>query len=207
LTTLTIAIVIAALILAICGIAFSLVPVLPGPPLSAVVLLLLQWGLDQSGQAGELGWAVAFSALVVGLGLSAVDLAAPILAERLGQTSRSASIGAYAGMTIGFGLSAVVGIPLAITGFVTFLLGAGLAASVSIVLVFGMPFVGALVGELISRGLDDQGNGAAIGQLLRDSMASATTQWFCLVLTTTFKLVFAIAVLAGAIILLVIQAG
>ncbi|MBN94545.1 MAG: hypothetical protein CL928_10800 [Deltaproteobacteria bacterium] len=204
-TTLTITMVVIALALAVCGIAFSLIPVLPGPPLSAVVLLILQWGLDQSGQATDVGWAVAFSALVVGLGLSAIDMFAPILAERMGQTSRPASLGAYAGMIIGFGLSTVVGIPLAVTGFVTFLLGTVLAAAISIAFVFGMPFVGALVGELVSRGLKDQGDGVPLTHLLRDSVQSATTQWLCLVLTTTFKLVFGIGVLTGAIVLLVVQ--
>ena len=112
--------VILAFLLLIVGLAGSVVPVLPGPPLSYVGLLVLQWS-GYGGFSSDFLWLWATITVVV----TVVDYFLPVWMTRTFGGSRSATIGSMIGIVAGMFLFPPVG------------------------LVVG-PFLGALVGELIN---------------------------------------------------------
>jgi uncharacterized protein YqgC (DUF456 family) len=142
-----------ATVLVILGIAGSVLPVLPGVPLVLAGLVLAAWADDFQ----RVTWVT-----IVVLGLMtvfslAIDFAATALGARRVGASRLAIVGAAAGTVVGMFL-----------GILGLLLG---------------PFVGAVAGELISRG--------ETGQAARAGVAT----WLGLVLGTIAKLAVAFAML------------
>jgi len=116
---LSIALVILAFILILTGLLGSVVPVLPGPPLSYIGLLILQW----SGRGGFSPSFLIFWAIVTAC-VTVMDFILPsVLAKKFGG-SRAASIGSFLGLLTGMFLFPPWGLILG-------------------------PFIGALTGELI----------------------------------------------------------
>ena len=111
--------VILAFILLAAGILGTIIPILPGPPLSFVGLLVLQWsGRGEFTFVFLLVWAVITAAVTI------MDYLLPsFMAKRLGG-SRAASIGSFLGLLAGIFFFPPLG----------FVIG---------------PFLGALAGELI----------------------------------------------------------
>jgi len=118
-----IALVILAFLLLAAGLVGSVVPALPGPPLSYAGLLLLQW----SGRGG-FGLAVLLIWAAVTIAVTVIDSFLPAWMTRRFGGSRAAVFGSVVGLVVGMIFFAPVGL----------LLG---------------PFLGALIGELISNNL------------------------------------------------------
>jgi uncharacterized protein YqgC (DUF456 family) len=132
-----IALIILAFVLLLAGIIGSVIPVLPGPPLSFIGLLLLQW-------SGYGGFAPVFLWIWAGITvlITAMDYILPSLLARRFGGSRAASIGSFVGLIIG----------------IFFFPPWGMIAG---------PFFGALTGELIhNRENTTQALKAACGALL-----------------------------------------
>jgi len=91
-----IALIILAFVLLIIGIAGAVVPALPGPPLSFIGLLLVQW-------SGYGGFAPAFLWVWAGITLfiTVMDYILPALLARRFGGSRFAAIGSFVGLVIG----------------------------------------------------------------------------------------------------------
>ena len=91
-----IALIIFAFILLLAGIIGAVVPVLPGPPLSFIGLLLLQW-------SGYGGFTPAFLWIWAGITvfITVLDYILPSLLARRFGGSRAASIGSFVGLIIG----------------------------------------------------------------------------------------------------------
>jgi uncharacterized protein YqgC (DUF456 family) len=91
-----IVLIIIAFILLIIGIIGAVVPVLPGPPLSFIGLLLAQW-------SGYCGFTTAFLWVWAGITvfITVIDYILPSLLARRFGGSRSAAIGSFVGVVIG----------------------------------------------------------------------------------------------------------
>jgi len=113
-----------AFLLLLTGLAGSVIPILPGPPLSFVGLLLLQWSGYGGFTSGFL-WLWAAITVVV----SVADYFLPALMTRRFGGSRSATIGSILGLLVGLFFFPPAG------------------------LIIG-PFLGALAGELIHNQTD-----------------------------------------------------
>jgi uncharacterized protein YqgC (DUF456 family) len=127
-----IALVILAFLLLLVGVLGSIVPALPGPPLSYVGLLLLQW-------SGRGGFSPAFLWLWAGItvAVTVIDNILPALMTKKFGGSRMAVVGSVVGLVIGMIFFAPIGL----------LVG---------------PFLGALAGELIyysTQAKHNKGNG------------------------------------------------
>ena len=90
------ALAILAFILMVAGILGAVVPVLPGPPLSFIGLLLLQW-------SGYAGFSPAFLWIwgLIAAGITVMDYVLPSLMAKQFGGSRSAAIGSFLGLVIG----------------------------------------------------------------------------------------------------------
>ena len=108
----------------IVGLIGSVVPVLPGPPLSYVGLLLLQWSGYGGFSSGFL-WLWAAITVVV----SIIDYFLPVLMTQQFGGSRSATIGSILGLIVGLFFLPPIG------------------------MIIG-PFLGALAGEIIHNRTD-----------------------------------------------------
>jgi uncharacterized protein YqgC (DUF456 family) len=119
-----IVLVILAFLLLVTGLLGAVLPVLPGPPLSYIGLLLLQW-------SGYPGFSPAF--LWIWAGIAAVvtimDYFLPALMTKQFGGSRAASIGSFLGLLVGIFFFPPLG------------------------MIFG-PFLGAFAGELIHSNAD-----------------------------------------------------
>jgi len=99
--------VILAFILLLIGLLGAVIPVLPGPPISFIGLLLLQW-------SGFGGFSIAFLILlgVITAAVTVMDYILPsLLAKKFGG-SRAAAIGSFIGLLIGIFFFAPWGIIL-----------------------------------------------------------------------------------------------
>lgn len=119
-----IVLVILAFLLLLAGFLGSVIPVLPGPPLSYIGLLLLQW-------SGYGGFSPAFLWLWAGItvAVTVADNFLPALMTRRFGGSRAATVGSLLGVVAGMFLFPPVGLILG-------------------------PFLGALIGELIHDSAD-----------------------------------------------------
>lgn len=113
-----------AFLFLIVGLAGSIVPVLPGPPLSYAGLLLLQWS-GYAGFSSDFLWIWAGVTVAV----TVADYFLPVWMTRRFGGSRAATIGSVIGVVAGIFLFPPVG------------------------LIVG-PFLGALIGELINNSED-----------------------------------------------------
>ena len=116
--------VILAFLLLVAGLIGSFVPVLPGPPLSYIGLLLIQW----SGY-GDFSSAFLWLWAVITVVVTVADYFLPVIMTRKFGGSRYATIGSLLGLLAGIFLFPPVG------------------------LIIG-PFLGALAGELIRNHTD-----------------------------------------------------
>jgi uncharacterized protein YqgC (DUF456 family) len=91
-----IVLVIIAFILLIAGILGAVVPILPGPPLSFIGLLLLQW-------SGFAGFSSSFLWLFgcITIAVTVMDYLLPSLMARWFGGSRAAAIGSFIGLLVG----------------------------------------------------------------------------------------------------------
>ena len=131
------ALAILAFILMVAGILGAVVPVLPGPPLSFIGLLLLQW-------SGYAGFSPAFLWIwgLIAAGITVMDYVLPSLMAKQFGGSRSAAIGSFLGLVIG----------------VFFFSPWGMIAG---------PFLGAFIGELVHNRANGAGAfKAALGAFL-----------------------------------------
>lgn len=89
-----------AVLLAIVGVIGSIVPALPGPPISWAALLLAYLALD-----GAISMPLLFVLLAVVVAVTVLDYFAPALMTRLGGGSkaagRGATIGTFVGLLVG----------------------------------------------------------------------------------------------------------
>lgn len=136
------------------GVVFSVLPVLPGPPVAMLAPLLVAAGLylmdvPLSGWV----WLLLVPSVAVGLVVTAIDVVAPLLGRKLGRTSRSAMVGSYYGLGIGLmfatHIGGVSGVASAATVGLSILVGALGGAA----LLFAGPVVGGFCGELSSMTL------------------------------------------------------
>lgn len=115
-----VALLIIGCILLLSGLAGSVVPVLPGPPLGYAGLLLLKWsGYAEFSVKFMIVWALVVAAVTL------LDYFMPIWMTRKFGGSRAATIGSAVGLVVGIFLFIPVGMIL-------------------------FPFLGALAGELIN---------------------------------------------------------
>jgi len=132
-----IALIILAFVLLIIGIVGAVVPALPGPPLSFIGLLLLQWS-GYGGFTSEFLWVWAGITVFI----TVMDYVLPAMLARRFGGSRFAAIGSFVGLVIG----------------IIFFPPWGMIAGT---------FLGALAGELIhNRENTAQAFKAALGALL-----------------------------------------
>ena len=121
-----IAVIVAFVLLGV-GLLGAVIPVLPGPPLSYVGLLLLQWsGYGKFSAVFLLAWAGVTIAVTI------MDYFLPSILTKSFGGSRSASVGSFLGLLAGIFLFPPWGM---ITG----------------------PFLGAFIGELIHNKANGQG--------------------------------------------------
>jgi hypothetical protein len=184
------------------GLLGSLLPALPGPPVSAVGPLLVHCGVWAiTGVASPIGWALVAVASVLGVLATGVELGAPLIARRLATSNRGATLGAYYGLAIGVlgaGGLAVVG-----AGGSLITLGASLVVStvVAIGLLISGPFAGAFLGQLAAQPDPDSPSVTdwvehpwrpehGVFPLLREAALSGAAQVVSLLLTTTAKVAY-----------------
>jgi len=132
-----IVLIILAFALLLIGLSGAVIPVLPGPPLSYVGLLLMQWsGYADFSIAFLLFWAVITAAVTI------MDYFLPPLMVRWSGGSRAASVGSFIGTLAGIFIFPPWG----------FIIG---------------PFLGALLGETINRrAIDGKAFKSATGAFL-----------------------------------------
>ena len=147
------------------GVLGALLPILPGPPVSALGCLLVQVGLTVEGPASAVGWGICGLAVALGAVMTVLDLLAPTVVSKLGGSSKRAGRYATAGVVIALILSCTGGGPFtAATGG----LGAIPALIVAVGLVFAGAFIGGVVGELEESTATDPDRSA---RLLRSGLA------------------------------------
>ena len=209
-TTLAIILVVLGFLLVIAGITFSVIPGIPGPPLSGLAVLAVQLGLWWDGKDHSAGWVAGGVAVVLGLVVTAVDFAAPQLADRIRKASFGAKLGAYLGMLAAVLLSLFVSALLGaigaggglLTGGIAFVVTTVLSAIAGLLLFFLVPFVGASLGELLS-GRED-GPDATVGDVLRGALRVGLVQAMGLVITTIAKVLFGVLAVVTCVLLLVL---
>ncbi len=136
------------------GVVFSVVPILPGPPVAMVAPLLVAGGLYMmDAQLSGWVWLLLVPSLAAGLVVTAIDVVAPWLGRKLGRTSRSAMVGSYYGLGIGLlfatHIGGISGAASAATVGLSILVGAVGGAA----MLFAGPVIGGFCGELSSMKL------------------------------------------------------
>jgi uncharacterized protein YqgC (DUF456 family) len=166
------------LVLVIFGVAFSFMPVLPGPPFVIAGLMLIPLWPDMVGRVDDLCWWVASSMAILGLVITVLDIASPYLAKLyegvLGKSSRAAAIGSSVGLFLGVILSFV----FACSGVAVPIL-----AALPLPLVLITPFFGAMAGEASVQVSAGESPKARMSRILR----SAFVQWLGLLTTLLLK--------------------
>jgi len=179
------------------GIVFSLVPMIPGPPVSASSPIWLLSGLHVLGHpAPGWVWFVAGVAAVVGLLVALVDLLSPVFGKAMGRTSRSAMIGAYYGLGIAVLLSLQMGGLASVTAPLT--VGVGLVAGTwagAILIILG-PLLGGFVGELAAmpRTVRGKPTPTAFAPIFEQATIAGLSQGGGLLVTTGAKVVYGLVV-------------
>jgi uncharacterized protein YqgC (DUF456 family) len=179
------------------GVAFGLLPVLPGPPVAMAGPVLVIAGFTVMGEpVSGWGWAMLAAVVLLGLVVTAIDLLSPILGKKLGGTGRGAMVGAYFGLLIALLFS----LHLQGLGAAGSLVSAGFALLLStlgaLVLLFLGPMLGGMVGDLLARpavmepGAD--GLPKPTGQLLWEALAAGVAQCVGLLITTGTKVLYGV---------------
>jgi uncharacterized protein YqgC (DUF456 family) len=166
------------------GIAFGLLPVLPGPPVAMAGPVLIVAGFTVMDEPiSGWGWAMLAAVILLGLVVTTIDLFSPILGKKLGGTGRGAMVGAY------FGLMTALLFSVHISGIgaAGSLASAGLALLLSslaaLVLLFLGPMLGGMVGDLVAKPVvrhAESGTTKPLGQLLWSPLPLASpSAWGC----------------------------
>ena len=95
-TTLTICLLIIAVVLSLIGVVGAIAPALPGPPLSFAALIIVYFVLP-----GSISLSLLITMGVLTLAAAALDYAAPIILTRVGGGSRGAILGTTLGLLAG----------------------------------------------------------------------------------------------------------
>lgn len=95
-TTLTICLLIIAVVLSLIGVVGAIAPALPGPPLSFAALIIVYFVLP-----GSISLSLLIAMGVLTLAAAALDYAAPIILTRVGGGSREAILGTTLGLLAG----------------------------------------------------------------------------------------------------------
>ena len=127
-----------AVLCVLVGIAGCILPVLPGPPLSFVALLLMRWsGAAEFDSRFLTIWGLATLAVTV------LDYLLPAwLARRFGGSKQAARgslvglIGAFVGELIHDGSDKLKALRVAVSSFAAFILGTGMKLAVSLAIGF-----------------------------------------------------------------------
>lgn len=196
--------------LALSGLVASLVPGIPGPPLSALALLTLQVGLWLDGLEHPLGWVAAIVSLLTGAVATVIDLLAPMLADRIRKSSRMAIVGSWVGMLAAMIASTFISAVLGGVGVAGSLISAGLAlivstvftAIISIALFFLFPMLGATIGELLA-GIPSLPRGSSVSDQLRAALTVGALQALGLLVTTVAKVIYGAIVILTLVILII----
>jgi uncharacterized protein YqgC (DUF456 family) len=155
---LTIAIIIiAGLVLNGLGIIGCILPVLPGPLLSWLSLLLFLLLPDHSIGHGTLGITFGLMALV-----TAIDLAVPVMGAKRFGASREGMIGGAIGIVVGLFMFPPVGIILG-------------------------PLIGTIVGDLIAGGTIVAAVNSGVGSLVGFLMGTAVKLAYCIGIVIYFS--------------------
>ena len=125
------------------GFAGSLLPVLPGPPMTALGNLLVQIGIGTG--ASQDSWTCCIISIVLGIVMTIADFMAPGIVAKMGGSSKTSGRYALIGVILACFVSCTGGGPItAATGG----LGALPAFVVGISLIFGFAYFGGRIGEL-----------------------------------------------------------
>lgn len=135
-----------AIICAIVGIIGSIAPVLPGPPLSFIALLLMFFTSDS-----EISLTTLIVMGVIALVITVLDFFIPVLGTKHFGGTKSGSRGSTIGLVVSVFVLPLLGITLGPFGLIGILAG---------------PFVGAYLGELHGGAHKQQALKAAIGSFI-----------------------------------------
>ena len=127
------------------GFVGSLLPLLPGPPLTALGNLIIQFALAMNGDASALSWGLCLLSVILGIIMTIADFLAPQIVATLGGSGKTSGRYATLGVVIAFFVSCTGGTPItAATG------GFGIIPSVlvGVLLIFVAAYFGGRVGEL-----------------------------------------------------------
>ena len=127
------------------GFGGSLLPVLPGPPLTALGNLIIQLGLALDGDASGLSWGLCLLSVLLGIIMTIADFIAPQIVASFGASGKTSGRYATLGVVLAFFVSCTGATPItAVTG------GVGFIPSViaGVLLIFVAAYFGGRVGEL-----------------------------------------------------------
>jgi uncharacterized protein YqgC (DUF456 family) len=127
------------------GIVGSILPMLPGPQLSALGNLLIQAGLSLNGTSNFGSWTLCITSIIASIILAFVDFIAPQMITKMGGASKTAGKYAMVAMIIVFMGSCVGG---SVISTVTAGLGTLPAILIGLGAMFLAAFVGGMMGEL-----------------------------------------------------------
>ncbi|TVQ48652.1 MAG: DUF456 domain-containing protein [Saprospirales bacterium] len=139
-------IIILAFLFLLAGLIGAFIPVIPGPPLGFIALLLLHWGTE-TGFSGNFLLTMGISALIIVL----LDYYFPIYGTKKLGGSRVGVRGSTIGLLVGLIILPVLGISIGPFGLMGLIL---------------CPFLGAWIGERWAGKSPDQATKAAFGSFL-----------------------------------------
>lgn len=134
------------------GFIGSLLPLLPGPPLTALGNLIIQVGLTTSASASGLSWGLCLTSVILGILMTVADFLAPNIVANLGGSGKTSGRYATLGVVIACVMSCTGGGPLTVA---TAGLGAIPSLFVGVGLIFFAAYLGGRIGELKELSADE----------------------------------------------------
>ncbi len=166
------------LVLVMLAVTFSVVPVLPGPPFAVAAMILIPTWPWHGLVADDFTWWVAIGTAVLGVIITIIDFASPVLAKLfegvLGKSSRAAAFGSVFGLFGGLVLSVLAG---------CFGIAAPFLAALPVPIMMVTPFIGAMIGEYFNT-VEALETGK---ETLARCAKSAFVQWLGLLTTIMLK--------------------
>jgi uncharacterized protein YqgC (DUF456 family) len=166
------------LLLMMLAVTFSVAPVLPGPPFAVVAMILIPTWPWHGFVADDFTWWVAMGTAVLGLIITIIDFASPVLAKlfegALGKSSRAAAFGSVFGLFGGLMLSVLAG---------CFGIAAPFLAILPVPIMMVTPFLGAMMGEYFHKVEVLETGKETLSRCAR----SALVQWLGLLTTIMLK--------------------
>lgn len=138
--------IILALLLLLLGIAGCILPVIPGPPIAYLSLILLHFTTDMQFGIKQL-WILAFLTIAIQI----VDYIVPVWGTKKFGGSRSGIRGSMIGLIVGVIVLPLLGIVIGPFGLIGIVAG---------------PFIGAYIGETLTGKPSDQAMRAATGSFI-----------------------------------------